>query len=340
MTWMEKEIKEQPAKLTESYEFNKFKIIELAKLIKEKSIDRCIVAARGSSDHAAIFFKYLMEIYTDMSVSLAAMSVLSLYKGNIKFNKTLVIGVSQSGGAADVENYLKVANDSGALTVAITNDQESIVAKAGQISLFMNVGIEKSVAATKTMTTEMYLLARIVEHLSLNKELRDSLDLAPHSMSLVFSLKEEIVSIAKKYKDTKSLVILGRGLNLAVAFEGALKIQETCYIEARGFAISDFHHGPFASIQEGSKVIILATKGVTFDNACEMIEKCKGIDADVETLTNDVSLSPSICLPLCDEIQAPFILMVALQLLALEISLCKSLNPDQPRRLKKVTVTL
>lgn len=339
-TIMEKEILEQPLVLLESLEKNIDLIKLIAKEVKSKRIKRIVIAARGSSDHAAWLFKYFTEIFTKIPVSMASMSVYSLYNGKMSLEKSLVIGVSQSGGAADVTNFLERADKFNAITVAVTNEMDSPVALAAKYHLFLNVGKEHSVAATKTCLGQMLILSYLAAEIGNSGTLKNNLRNVPKLINELLKKKDVFINAAKKYSNIEDVVVLGRGLNQAAAFEGALKIQETCYIKARGYAISDFHHGPFASIEEGSNVILLAPIGKTSDNAREMYDKCLSINANVIVFTDDLFYETPFRLPKTNDMTAPFLLTVMLQLFALSVSCNKGLNPDKPRGLNKVTITL
>ena len=166
MTNMELEIMSQPAAVRHAAEVNAGVIAGFAEAIKARGVKQIVVAARGSSDNACNYFKYLCEIYAGIPVSSAAPSVITLYDGALDLSQTAVIGVSQSGAAADVIAVVERARSQGGITAAITNNKDSALAKAAEYSVFMDVGEEKSVAATKTFTAQMYMLAKIADALS------------------------------------------------------------------------------------------------------------------------------------------------------------------------------
>jgi glutamine---fructose-6-phosphate transaminase (isomerizing) len=161
MTQMWNEIWEQPLALERCYERNQSVLNEIVGVIKSKQIDQVIIAARGTSDHAAVYGKYVIELLTGIPVSLAASSIFTIYKKSLRFQNALVIGVSQSGRAADVLEVLKSANEHGAVTVGITNFPDSPLAEEVRYHLSCEAGLEKSVAATKTFTTQIFLLAQL-----------------------------------------------------------------------------------------------------------------------------------------------------------------------------------
>ena len=341
MTNMELEIMSQPAAVRHAAEVNAGVIAGFAEAIKARGVKQIVVAARGSSDNACNYFKYLCEIYAGIPVSSAAPSVITLYDGALDLSQTAVIGVSQSGAAADVIAVVERARSQGGITAAITNNKDSALAKAAEYSVFMDVGEEKSVAATKTFTAQMYMLAKIADALSGGK-LKD-LDKVPEVIDgTINSAGAAIKAAAARLKDVRSCYVLARGIMYAAAQESALKIQETTYTHARAYAVSDFYHGPFAVVDGNTSVILLAAEGKASRDNTEMLGRLSAAGADVTLISSDKSVSGGnarVDIPVCAEAIAPFAFVTAAQLLALNVSLSRGLNPDAPRGLKKVTVT-
>lgn len=341
MTLMEQEILSQPKAVKHAGEANANMIAAFAAAVKKHGVKQVIVAARGSSDNACNYFKYLCEVYAGLPVSTAAPSVLTLYDGAIDMRDTAVIGVSQSGAAADVIAVIERARTQGAVTAAVTNNSGSGLAKAAEYSVFMDVGEEKSVAATKTFTAQMYLLARIADALSGGKVpgLDTVSDLIAETIQAV---SEPVKSAALRLKDTHDCYVLARGFLYAAAQESALKIQETTYTHARAYAISDFYHGPFAVIDKGTHVLVLAAAGKTQKDNLDMLGRLAAAGADVTLLSSDPAVTGGavrVEIPAAAEAVAPFAFVTAAQLLALHLSLARGLTPDAPRGLKKVTIT-
>ncbi len=341
---MENEIFQQPDVLKDCLDFNKQTIIELVKALKKKKINNVVVAARGSSDNASNYFKYCFESLAGLPVSLAAPSINTLYNGSLNLSNSMVIGVSQSGAAEDVMAVLNNGKATGAVTVCITNNLESKMAKLADFHLYCNAKEEKSVAATKTFTAQMYLMANLAAYYADNNEVKAELESVPQNLIKVLGLKDQIAVLSQKYKDMKSLVVLARGTNYAIAQETALKVQETTYINARPYAASDFHHGPFAIVDENSTLMLIAPKGVSQKDMVEMKDKLLGVNAKVIVMTNDQDIAKNatdtMLLPVeGSDYVTPFYNVVASQLWACFMSLARGLNPDAPRGLKKVTIT-
>ncbi len=342
MTKMEQEIGAQAAALKHTAEVNAAKITALADEIKKKGIGQIMVAARGSSDNACNYFKYLCEIYAGIPVSFAAPSVLTLYDGALNLKNMAVIGVSQSGAAADVISVIERAKACGGVTAAITNNPDSALSKAAAHSICMDVGEEKSVAATKTYTAQMYLLAMIADALSGGK-LTAVLKGVPSLIEQTIAQSADSVKkAAARFVDVENCYVLSRGILYAAGQECSLKIQETTYTHARAYAISDFHHGPFAVVGEGTHIVMLCAAGRAGKDNAEMLSKLTVAGADVTAFTSDETLSDCaarVQIPASDEAIAPFAFVTAGQMFALNLSLARGLNPDSPRGLKKVTIT-
>lgn len=226
MVKMWEEIMEQPEVLTKCFNNNKKTISDIVENLRRINISSVVVAARGTSDHAGIFGKYIIECELGIPVSMAAPSVTTVYNRKLKLYNSLVIGVSQSGKAADVLEVIKDANACGAVTISITNDPKSPLATEAKYHLYCNAGLEKSVAATKTCTTEMYLLAQLVAEWSGNEEMKKEILTIPENISKMFIDKEEMEGKVERYRLMNECFVLARGINYSIAMEAALKIQE------------------------------------------------------------------------------------------------------------------
>ncbi len=339
---MAQEIKEEAKKLTESIQINQKILDRIGSIVREKNIQYVIYAARGSSDNAGVYFKYLCEIETGMPVAFAAPSVLTLYKGELKMNHTLVIGVSQSGKAKDVLSIIEHAKAQNALTVSITNDETSPLALSSDFHLGLSVGLEKSVAATKTFTAQMFLLAHLVASISNNVALKTELSQIPELIEKTYLCEDAIHQAALNFTSIQDCYVLGRGYAYAVADEFALKMQETSYLKAMSFATSDFYHGPFALVNKDANFFVIAPNDETITNSKEIIEQIEALGASCLVFTNDktIEAKAKILLPESPKRITVFTLIVAIQMFSMHLSISKGMNPDQPRGLKKVTITV
>lgn len=345
MTKMEKEIYEQPKILASLKELNDSTLKNLISDIKQRDIKLVCFAARGSSDNACIYASYLISTYVGIPTSLALPSVITAYEGKLNLKDTLVIGVSQSGKAADVRAVMERAKENGALTVAVTNDLSSPMATFGDYHLFCNAGLEESVAATKTFTSQMYLLALLTGYWSEDNELLDMLDKVPAAIDELLSyIPNEIDKIIQRYRYMDSGFVLARGMNMAIALETMLKLQETNYVKMKGYAISDFWHGPLAQVDLGTFVILYAGEGVVFENCKEMLEKLDSLGAEVVLVSDNdsiISKRPfTMKIPkLGSDSGSPFLFAVFAQMFACKLTAVKGRDPDAPRNLSKVTIT-
>lgn len=344
MTFMEQEIRQQPQVLERCRQENASKIQELTEILRQRDISSIILAARGTSDHAAIYGKYMLELLIGIPVSLAAPSVFTLYGGKMKLENSLVIGISQSGKAADVLEVLHQARAQGALTVSITNDEDSEMAKCAQYHLFCSAGVEQSVAATKTFTAQLYLLAHLAAAWAQDTALLKALTEVPEGIAQTLRQWEAIEHLVLRFRFMEEGFVLARGLNYPIAMESALKIQETCYVRARAYAASDFHHGPFAMIEKDMPVIVYAPQGPTTGNMVQMVEKLKEAGAEVVVVSDDEDTGAMgevwIRIPAAgSDMISPFYNAVIAQMFACNLAGLKGLNPDVPRGLKKVTIT-
>jgi len=338
------EIKEEPKAIENCFIKNRALISEIVECIRREKIDRIMIAARGTSDHAAVYAKYIMEIMLRIPVALAAPSVFTVYHGSLELHNTLVIGISQSGKAADVLEVIKSANSTGALTVSITNYPDSPLALEAKYHLDCSAGIEKSVAATKTFLAQITLLATLTAVWADNEKILNEIKRLPEDVENIIQNSGYINEKVQRYRYMEECFVLARGVNYAIALEGALKIQETCYVRAKAYATSDFYHGPYAMIEDGMPVIVFAPGGPSLNDVKEMIDKLTGSGAELIIISDDEKIrklgSCSFMIPTANnDVLSPFYNVVVAQIFACRLALAKGLNPDSPRSLNKVTIT-
>jgi len=339
---MLQEIAEQPGVLERTIAAERSKIDRLGTFLRSREIDLIVLVARGSSDNASLFGRYLLEVTTGIPVSLSAPSVVTLYNAKLNLSRALVVGVSQSGEGTDINAVLQSAKESGAFTLGITNEADSTMAKITDETLLIHAGREKSVAATKTYTGQMlhfYMLAA-----ALGAEKVD-FERIPEFTEHALSLKSEVERIVERYVFMENCVVVGRGLNYGNSYELALKLMETCYVVAERFSSADFFHGPLAIVERRFPVIMFAPRGVTRSSNIDLLNDLQRLHADCLSITNDPAIaavaSRSLILPSeIDEFLSPIPFIVPAQLFAALLSEAKGLDPDAPRSLKKVTQTI
>lgn len=342
MSLMLQEIGEQPEVLEKTINAERAKIEKLGVFLRSKDIDLIVLVARGSSDNASLFGRYLLETTCGIPVSLAAPSVYTLYNAKLKLNRALFIGVSQSGEGVDINHVLQDAKSAGAFTVGITNEANSTMAKVADETLLIHAGREKSVAATKTYTGQMlhfYMLASVLggEKLAFEK--------IPDFAKQTLQLKAEVKNLVERYVFMENCVVVGRGMNYGNSYELALKLMETCYVVAERFSSADFFHGPLAIIERRFPVILFAPKGATKQSSVDLLKRLQELHADSFSITNDQDIAKlstrSLLVPKnIDEILSPIPFIIPAQLFAALLSETKGINPDAPRSLSKVTQTL
>ncbi len=352
-TW--KEINETPEILDKIRDANASIIKELVFAIKNSRLTNFVAAARGSSNNAIVYFKYLLEVMSNYTVGLSAPSIITLYKGKINYSNSIVIGCSQSGLAEDVLEVLKKGNEQGAITIAVTNNLDSPVAKTAKYCLNCCAGEEKSAVATKTFSAELYLLLWLASELAENKENIFYLkNIGAELSRLMPEIEQYTDKYAEKFKDYDSGFVLSRGLTYAVALEASLILQETCYSQTRGYASSEFLHGPIAVANSETFTTIYCGKyegDADVQNAIradqiKCIKRILELNAPILLVTNDNLLIGRFadCNDALLNVSLPeefsmFAFTVFAQLLACKMSCFIGNNPDNPRSIDKNVIT-
>ena len=344
MSLMLQEIAEQPAALEKTISEERSKIERLGQSLSKRDIDLIVLVARGSSDNAALFGRYLLEISTGIPVSLSAPSVHTLYQAKLDLRRALVIGVSQSGEGDDINRVLSNARECGAFTIGITNEASSSMVKLVDETLLMHGGRERSVAATKTFTGQMMLFYMLASSLGNGPRAIDYPKI-PEFAARALEQKPAVVELVQRYIFMENCVVVGRGLAYANAYEFALKLMETCYVVAERFSSADFLHGPVAMIERHFPVILFAPPGVMLEGTKDLIQRLRELRADTLAITGDLDTAAlctrSIIMPReIDEFLAPIPYIIPAQFFAALLAEAKGLDPDKPRSLSKVTRTL
>lgn len=344
MSLMLAEINEQPVALERILKREGPRINKFADSLKQRRTRLIILVARGSSDNAALFGRYILEISAGIPVSLAAPSVHTLYHANLDVRDTLVIGISQSGAGPDINSVIEECRKRGAATLAITNDPGSEIARTAQETFLIHAGREASVAATKTYTGELMVLHLLASALA--RERRGfQLDRLPELASASLGLRDQVERIVERYVFMDHCVVVGRGLNYANAYEFAIKLMETCYIVAERFSSADFLHGPIAMIERGFPVFLFAPPGKTFAGMKDLLGRLEKLGAETIVISSEKSVLASATQALqipsrIGEVLSPIPYIIPAQLFAALLAGAKGLSPDRPRSLAKVTKTV
>lgn len=330
------EIREQPESLERAIRENTAIYADVARLVS--GCTHVVIAARGTSDNAARYAQYAWGIRNGLSVALATPSLFSLYSKPPSLSGALVVGISQSGQSPDIVSVLEEGHRQGRPTVAISNDPESPLASAADVVVPLNSGPELAVAATKTYTAQLAVIGAISDAITGDADGVSSLpDLAARALETDGSAR----IAAQRLSDVEHAAVLGRGFNLATAFEWALKMQELSYVVAQPFSTADFLHGPVAVVDKGYPVLAVVADGPTAEDVLEAVGRAASRGAPTVLLT-DSDLDDQeglIRFPNAPEWLTPIPAIVAAQLFTYHLTIAQGNDPDSPRGLSKVTRT-
>lgn len=339
---MKDEILSEPQVLRKAVSNNIGVVKTIVAEVKKRNIHSIATVARGSSDNAVMSFKYVSEILSGYTVMELHPSIVTMYKSNINLNNYLMIAVSQSGKSIDTLAVLDQANRSGAITVAVTNDPTSPLARGAQYHLDLSCGEERSVAATKTFAAELMVLYMLAIELS-GKDLYPILYAIPDKLAELSARYDEFRDVGRSISDQTNTIVLTRGPMQGVGRELALKYKECCYIMSQFYSVSDFMHGPLAIIDENSSVLLLAPDGECAQNYIDMATRLSLLGAKITAITDMKEVGcvadHTITMPKVDMISSTLLYAFVGHIMIFEIAREKGLNPDLPRNLKKVTVT-
>jgi glucosamine--fructose-6-phosphate aminotransferase (isomerizing) len=302
-----------------------------------------LIAARGTSDYAAAYAKYAWAAIAGYPVALATPALHTLYNRPPRMDGALVVGISQSGQSPDIVAVVEEAKRQGRPTLAITNDGASPLASAADHVIELHAGVERSVAATKTYTAQLTVMALLATALSGSGQ--DQLQSLPEAVAATLRGAAGVAQRAERYRYMEQCVVVGRGYNLATAFELALKLKELTYVMSTAYSSADFRHGPIATVYDGLPVILVMPGGATFEDMRDLAQELQAREAEL-VIISEVESAQALAttsLPLAASLPewlSPIAAIVPGQLLALHLALAKGLDPDAPRGLKKVTRTL
>ena len=323
--------------------FNSEKQFEqAAEKIKSRKITNVIILARGTSDNAGHYLKFLIEVRLGLPVGLASPSSVSIYGAKVDFKDTLVIALSQSGKSPDLLAFASASKEGGALLIAMTNNSDSPLAKAGDIHIDLSAGPEIAVAATKSYSAELLASLLLVDNWMGNKrEVRSHL---VDSSKKCLSNISDLDSFANSLDARREIVVIGRGYAYANAKELALKIQETSYIPVQGLSSADYQHGPIATLNKNSQVIVLSPSGMPREALEDSIARIRKSQPEIiwigsnQLATKDERVILGASLE--SEEESTIIDAAVIQYLTLSFAVKNGFNPDSPAGLSKVTQTL
>lgn len=310
-----------------------------------------LLTARGTSDNAALYAKYLVEVLLGRPAGLTSMSTTTAYGAHPDLTDCLVITVSQSGGSPDLLASAEAARRGGAITLAVTNNAGSPLARASEFHLDVLAGPERALPATKTYTAELLTLYLLVDGLCAGPartdaggvRAREALEALPELARSVLDRRDEVRELAGRYRFAQRLVITSRGYGYPTAREAALKLMETTYIPASPYSGADLMHGPLAAVDNVSPVIAIVPDGRGGQALAPVLDRLRGRGADLVVIGERqqvAAASAGFALPpgVPEEVQ-PILEILPLQRLAHEVAIARGQDPDAPRALAKVTRT-
>jgi glucosamine--fructose-6-phosphate aminotransferase (isomerizing) len=342
---LKEEIHEQPAVLSRLLQSQADPIRQIAESLGQVQIHSVLLAARGTSDNAGVYAKYLWGAFNRLPVALAAPSLFSCYKRLPAFKDTLVVAISQSGESPDIVGVVEEGRRQQVPTLAITNAVDSPLARAAESVVDICAGEERAIAATKTYTAQLMAVAMLSAAMDGDEARWRALGRVPEVVSQTLGLDDAIRSRAERYRFMDHCVVLGRGFNYATAFEWALKLKELAYVIAEPYSSADFQHGPVAMVERDFPVFAIALDGPVFDDTLALLSRLRG-EQRVELLVISdreealgLAHTPLRIPSGLPEWLTPIAAIAAAQLFCYHVTRAKGLDTESPRGLRKVTLT-
>jgi glutamine---fructose-6-phosphate transaminase (isomerizing) len=297
-----------------------------------------VIVARGSSDHAGMYGRYLIELVTRRPAALAAPSLHTLYDARTDHTGFIAVAISQSGRTPEIVTALERIQAGGAAGIAITNEAGSPLAAAGRLALALDAGPERAVPATKTVTATMAMLALVAAGLGVPPFAAADMRRLPEWVGAVLEDPDPAEAVAARLEGATRLATVARGLMFSAGLEAALKLKETTRIPAEAFSAADLRHGPIAVIEPGFPVVALHAEGPARADVVALAGDLRERGAEVVEIAD----TPGAALPLPADIPeglAPVVAVVRAQQLVLALARRRGLDPDSPEGLSKVTIT-
>jgi len=348
MTIMEKEAAQSPAVVARQIRENTEILVELCRRLHDTPPPFAMTIARGSSDHAATFAKYLIETRLGIVTSSAAPSVLTLYKSKLRLKGALVIGISQSGESPDICEVMAYARKAGAITVAFVNKIESPLARASEYVVPLCAGEEKAVAATKSYIAALAALVHFIGVWSEDHRLLKALLILPESLEK--AVTEDWSAGTTSFQDVRDALVIARGYCFPIAQEAALKFKETCAIHAEAFSGAEVLHGPYGLIKKEYPVLIFTENDNSLQGIIRLALKMKRSGARIllacpkgEIPARTVRDIASCALPVpasAHPFLAPLLIIQSFYPMAARLAISRGCDPDFPKNLNKITETV
>lgn len=338
-TLMFREAASAPALIAAQFKRNDALLAELAQRLLQKPPPFIVTCARGSSDHAATYGKYLFENALGLVTASAAPSLGSVYGVQPHLQGALYIAISQSGKSPDLLRNVELARAAGAIVVALVNAEDSPLAQLAETTIPLGAGAETSVAATKSYLCTMAALLQLTAHWSRDARLAQTVDTLPEALTLAW--QQDWSPMTQGLIDARNVFVLGRGLGLGAAQEAALKLKETCALHAEAFSSAEVQHGPMTIVGPGFPVLCFAQNDATGAGMIAMAETFRARGARVFLAAPDASGTGALPLPSgFDPACTPLLTVASFYHAACELALARGLDPDCPPHLNKITETV
>ena len=340
------EIAEQPEVAARFLATQAEPIEAIAASLRARPVRQVMIAARGTSDHAALYAQYVLGIRHRLSVALGTPSIVSLYGVVPDLADTLVIGISQSGASPDIVAVIAAARAQGSPTVAITNDPGSALAGAAERTIDLGAGPERAVAATKTYTSELLAIAMLSAAIRGETGDRAALAALPETLARTLAVETEIERIAADQAGSNRALLIARGFEYATAREWALKLKELARVFADPYSSADFQHGPLALLEPGVPVLAIVREGAPEADLVALLQRLhQEIEAELMVVSDRGAALATARWPVAvpagtPEWLGPIVSIVPGQLHALHLTRARGLDEERPRNLLKVTRTV
>lgn len=340
---MQQELFSEPEVVNRALEVNLARCQAIAAEVKSRGIKNITIIGRGSSDNAGLCFKYITEILTGIPVGTAHPSVVTMYNAKVNYCDHMVVAISQSGRSIDTVAVMDNARRQNALTVAVTNDPASPLAQAAHHCLDLSAGSGTAVAATKTFAAQLAVLFQLAACLADDASYLARLGEIPAQLEYIIDQVPSIRRMAKAVADQNEFIVLSRGIMQGIGKELALKFNQCCYSFSQFYSITDFMHGPFALLEEGVNVVLLAPENECSENYYDIATRANLLGADLYIFSDSDRVlnyaKEGMKMPATNIVSSAFVYGMTVHLFAMYVAVEKGLNPDTPRNLKRITIT-
>ena len=336
---MAAEVAEIPQAAARFLDLSRQAVTDAAAELRRVNPGLIVTVARGSSDHAATYLKYAVELLAGVPVASVGPSIASIYNRPLRLTGAACIGISQSGRSPDIVEMMRAAGEGGALSIAITNFADSPMALASAHCLPLQAGTERSVAATKTFVSSVLASLAVLAEWQQDDGLRAAVADLPDAFAKALTL--DWSALSTRLVRAQSLFVLGRGPGFAIANEAALKFKETCGLHAESYSAAEVLHGPAAIVQARFPVFALAVEDAARPQVIATAERLAAQEADV--FVTGAEATGATSLPLVTGLHplvSPLVAIVAFYRFIEELARRRGFDPDTPPHLRKVTETL